>query len=207
MKPNLKLVKTGFDLKQANLPDVYVQAVELIQKTIDLDEAKQWADRTEALVAWARMYNHDDVGVAAKRLRLHAFKRMGELARQLRPTKAVPGGGRTPGPLTLLQEAGLSLHNARAAVYLSKLTKAKARRIIDKDNPLSPQTYQRRSHKESSLAHFRNLQRSPFSCRSFLREVTPKEMADSLDDDEKVRAVKQMRVLVKWCNAFIRECK
>lgn len=199
---NVVALSDGIDPKKLALPDIYTKAVMLIKDTITLDESKQWVDKSEALAAWASMYNDDQVGVAAKRLRLHAYRRMGELAQSLRPTKTIKGGGRTPGPNSLLREAGLSRHGANAAVALAKADEIEVQGLIDSDAPVSPTTFERRAYAHSGLAAFRNNQRTPFSCRIFLREVTPEQAAKKLNPLERAEAVKQLKELSRWIEQF-----
>lgn len=208
MAANTKIVSITDRLSPENvvLPAIYTKAVAMIKDTITLDESKQWVDKSEALGAWASMYRNDEVGSAAKRLRLHAYRRMGQLAQELQPTKAVRRGGRTPGPNALLRESGLSRHGADAAVALAKAPRSEVDKLIEADKPISPTTYSRRSYANSALAAFRNHQRTPFSCRVFLSEVTPKQAARKLTTSEKIEAVKQLNKLAAWIVEFERAC-
>ena len=112
------------DFGGAIVPLEYTKAVAALKRCQSIDDAKQWAGKAEALAAWAKIYKQDQAGKEARRLKLHAHRKMGELAEALRPTdvKPKPGKGRRPGAASLLQEDGLSQKYARHSLALSRAT-------------------------------------------------------------------------------------
>lgn len=206
-KSNIVPITDEVNASTVALPGVYTKAVQFIRDTVTLDEAKHWIDKSEALNAWAQMYHDDQVGDASKRLRLHAYRRMGQLAQELQPTKTIKGGGRTKGPNALLRKAGLSRHGSNAAIKLAKATDDEAHELVTAERPISPTTYERQSYDRSGLAAFRNHQRTPFSCRIFIREVTPRQATNKLGALERREAATQLKDLQKWIDEFIRLCQ
>ena len=95
-------------MTQVILPIEYGAACRAIAACRSIDESKQWGDRVDALAAWAKIYKNNEVAAEAKRLKLHAYRRMSELAEELQPCRTKPGGGYLPGPYSLLKSHGFS---------------------------------------------------------------------------------------------------
>lgn len=115
------------------VPIEYEQACADLEKCINLDEAKYWSDKADALAAWALIYRDDKAGVTARRVKLKAYDRMGALARELQPTKHLGGrrGGSTPGPAKLLHDHGLKSDQAAAALAISRAPRDKFNKALD----------------------------------------------------------------------------
>lgn len=123
------------------MPVQYEQAVRALAECLSLDEAKVWNDRAEALAAWAKIYHSEEATRKARALRLHAYRRMGELAAELRPTGSligVQGGRSAKGPLSLLMEHGLKRTQALAARRLAKTPKGEFEKLLSRRTPPSP---------------------------------------------------------------------
>lgn len=132
------------------VPVQYETAMAALAECREIDEAKIWSDKADALAAWAKIYHSDEADRQAKLLKLHAYRRMGELAKELRPSGreivACPNFGHgkgaksqaTPGPRSLLMESGLSSSQADAAVRLSKIPGPQFENLISADKIPSP---------------------------------------------------------------------
>src|ERR1700722_7297053 len=83
------------------MPVEYVEACKALAACVTIDEAKRWADKAEALAAWAKIYRSDEASVQAARLKLHAYRRMGKLAEEIRPLRHIGGQGYALGPPSL----------------------------------------------------------------------------------------------------------
>lgn len=115
------------------VPVEYETAIAALVACANLDEAKYWDNKADALAAWAKIYHSDEAERKAKMLKLHAYRRMGQLAGELRP-----GGNRQPGPMSLLMEQGLKSTQATAARKLSTLTEIQFERVMK--HPCAPTT-------------------------------------------------------------------
>ncbi len=107
------------------IPVVYTEAVKAIAACRTLDESKHWSDKADVLAAWAKIYRDDEVALEAKRLKLHAFRRMSELAEALRPQLYANKGGHRPvkfaGPVSLLREQGFTRSQCATIRAVGKL--------------------------------------------------------------------------------------
>jgi hypothetical protein len=113
------------------VPVEYETAVNALQACITLDETKYWSDKADALAAWAKIYR--------KMLKMHAFRRMGQIAGELRPRTGPTGkNGAVPGAVSLLKSTGLSKTGANAARSLAMMSASKFQKLMR--NPKSPIT-------------------------------------------------------------------
>lgn len=132
----------------AKLPVQYETAVRLLAQCETIDDARQWSIKSDALAAWASIYKNDEAGVQARKLKLHAFRRMGILAGELRPQRALGMGkgkvglGTSSGPYSLLIESGLSKTQAGQIRCLALLPKAEFDSLIDQEIPPTPNKFQ-----------------------------------------------------------------
>lgn len=194
--------------RKPHVPVQYEQAVQALAECLSLDEAKVWSAKSDALAAWAKIYRDDDVGRKARALKLHAFRRMGELAREQRPGKIIPppkgckghpGFTRLPGPKSLLEELGLKASDANACLSISKMKLERFENAINSPKPPSPNTLTRRGA-HSSITYQRL---SPlFSVRSMCRLMPPEDAARSLHQGEMALVVPLVREVIDWLDAF-----
>lgn len=168
-----------------HMPVVYEEGIRALQACIDLDDAKEWSDKADALAAWARMYHSDDFKRKAAQLKLRAYQRMGTLAMELRPQKKPGYGGAVPGPRSLLLESGLNLPQARAALTIARAPKDKVQEQFDKDRPPAPSRASLYISGRGSAAQVR-AREVLWQARSSLCCVSAVEVALFFKRDEKV---------------------
>lgn len=124
------------------VPVEYEQAVAALQQCVDLDEAKYWENKADALAAWARIYRDDEVGLKAKKLKLHAYRRMSQLAMELRPggpavRKGAQGcAGHLPGPRSLLIEHGVGPQKATDMMRIGRMPEGKFQEAVRQARPV-----------------------------------------------------------------------
>ena len=191
--------------KNFRMPLVYREAVDALKKCKHLEESRVFVDQAEALAVWARIYRHDEAGRQAKQLKLHAHRRMGQLARELAPGKVKAGGGREPGPVAKLQEYGLSRHQSDAANHLAKMGKRDFNKLIKQDSPPAPTSVTRRFRQPGTTTQWellRQSQRNPFACKGFIEKNNPTKLARSLNKGEVDFARKIALQLIDWLDEF-----
>ena len=189
------------------VPIIYTKAVQALAECRDIDEANTFNNAAEALAAWAKIYKDDVAGREARQLKLHAYRRMGKLARQLYPNRGKKGGGRRPGPVAKLQEHGLSRHGANAANHLAKMGETDFETVVGQDRPPAPTSVERRIRQPGQLTKWKALQqkeRTPFAAVTFTRTNDPTALAGSLDRDDVHAARQSTEALIRWLTAFNR---
>jgi hypothetical protein len=154
------------------VPVEYETAVKSLAACLSLDETRYWDAKADALAAWAKIYRDDDVGRKAKMLKLHAYRRMGQLAAELRP-HVVTEKGRSPGPKSLLIESGMTSTAAEAATALSRMTDHKFSKALKE--PKAPITIVRLTNAANPI--YTKFAHAAQNVRSITRQHTAAEMA------------------------------
>ena len=188
-----------------HMPVSYQKAVAELKRCKTLDGAKYFDNAAEALAVWASIYRNNEAGRQAKQLRLHAHRRMGQLARELAPGKPKKGGGRYPGPSAKLQEYGLSHHQANAATHLAKLGKRDFNKLVKQKSPPAPTSVTRRYRQPGTTTQWellRQSQRNPFACYGFVQKNDPIEIAKALNKGEVDFARTITIALIEWLDRF-----
>ncbi len=127
--------------KTAPLPQNYVEAKRAIAECERLDECADWADKAAAIASYARQADDLELEICARRIRLRAFRRCGELLK----TFDARGGDRGK-PVSALdfarhsravvaRDAGLSEHKARAAVNIANIPAADFEAAVESNRP------------------------------------------------------------------------
>lgn len=195
------------------VPVEYESAVKALQSCITLDEAKYWGEKADALAAWAKIYRNDQVGIEARRLKLHAFRRMGELAQELRPPKlgavkgAPQGSGTPPGSPSLLVKHGLRIDQANACSAIAKVPRREFEEIVALPKPPAPATFLYKFADRNTSDSWRILTgvhggNSLTGFRSWLRGKEPKLLARALRKDEAQKARETVEEIVDWLDEF-----
>ncbi len=112
-------MKTQLPVKKPRAPMLPAEidaAVKAIEACMTFDETKYWADKAEALAAWAKIYHDDLILRKARKLKLHALRQMGSVAGREQPRK-----GRNPGPKAWLVAKGMTPKQANVARALAMM--------------------------------------------------------------------------------------
>lgn len=186
------------------VPVEYETAVKALAECITLDETKYWSDKADALAAWAKIYRSPDVMLKAKRLKLHAYRRMGEIAGELRPRKLRRGNGEGtgayPGPVSLLIDQGLTRTQAQAARRVASLPERQFNKEMKE--PRAPSTVAYSMLKVNPT--WQMLSHYGMSLRAWCRSNDAKEAARKLDDKQ-IETARQMATdLTEWFDDFER---
>ncbi len=192
-------------ISTASVPIKYDVAIKALASCRSIDDAKLYADKSDALAAWAKIYKDDRVKVEAKRLKLHAYRRMGILAHEIRPQKFGSAGGRgsPAGPRSLLIESGLSCHEAQAATSIKKVPMKQFRQAVQSVNPPSPRAFiasrAKTSASQKILVRGGN---GLAAIRGMCRNNDPKELARGLSVSEAIHAKGIVIEIIEWMDTF-----
>lgn len=183
------------------VPVAYENAVKALAECISLDEAKYWDNKADALAAWAKIYRDGKALRQAKQLKLHAFRRMGQIAGELKPITNGKGG-RQPGSMALLRDSGLNHNQAIASRRLANITERRFNKILDRPYVQSPSTIvQDLWVRDDAYADFVRVAQS---FRSVLRRVTPASVATVVKGNDRYLATSRELVveITDWLDAF-----
>ncbi len=183
------------------VPLEYEAAVRSLSQCTTLDESKYWRDKADALAAWAKIHHSNEILRKAKALKLHAFRRMGELSAELNPRKPVKNGrGSIPGsgPRSLLKRHGLSEAEADAARMLAQMPEKRFEKLLKR--PIAPTTL--RYLRQADEAGWHEIARTAMSLRSVFRRHTPAQAVLMLSVEQRMHAREMMIELTEWLDEF-----
>ena len=121
------------------LPVEYHAAIKAIAACKNIDDAKYWDNKADALAAWAKIYADDQVAREARSLKLHAYRRIGILAGELRQWRpAGRGNGSVGGARSILIENGFSTTNAGLITKIASADENRFNEIANSEKPPSP---------------------------------------------------------------------
>jgi hypothetical protein len=188
------------------VPIEYEQACTSLAACLTIDDAKYWSDKSDALAAWAKIYHDDQASTDARRVKLKAYRRMGELARELRPT-------RKPSANKLLREHGIDQHHARVALSLSLAPEKEFSKVVERAPGLHKAALQfrglgARAGKTVStdawvwLASGKINGGSLYSVRTAFRQRAARDIAAQISQGEVKVARELVREIVDWLEEF-----
>ena len=177
------------------IPVEYETAVRALGECVTLDETKYWSDKADALAAWAKIYHSGEALRKAKQLKMHAFRRMGQLAGELRPLINT-NRGRAPGAVKALRSAGLTQNQATAARRLAVLPDKNFNQLLK--SPKAPSSIvQDLWQCDESWSGF---MKTAMSFRSALKRYTPASIASVCKtNDRHLQTARQLIVdITEW---------
>ena len=187
------------------LPVIYADACKALAICTTIDEAKYFSDKAEALAAWARIYKSNQAATEARRLKLHAFRRMSQLSGELRPMSNRPGGARAPGPVSLLMEHGITNNTAKVIRAVGSISKATFNSLlVSKRIPTPREIYMSKNGGSACWLKFKTGNGSPMSARTFARNNPAESLARGMEIDEAKAARALCEELIEWLEEMVK---
>ena len=123
-------------IANARLPKTYETAKAALAECTQIDECKDWADKAEAMAAYARMSEDDALRKMANKVKAQAIRRCGELLKQYdgRGNNQHKVGGR-PIQRAAASDAGMSEHQQKQAVRVASVPEEVFTAQVESDNP------------------------------------------------------------------------
>jgi hypothetical protein len=186
------------------VPIEYEVAVKALISCQTIDEAKYFSDKSDALAAWAKIYRDPQVENEARKLKLVAYRRMGELANEIQPrTRIKNSAGRCvygPGPRSLLLERGLNRSQSEAAMRLANTPVEQFQSLVRQPSPPGP-IYA--CNMLRPLGRDVTVVRTAIShLWSTCQKVTPSECARGYRPEDLKRLRANVIGLIEWLDAF-----
>lgn len=183
-------------------PIQYEQACHAIVACIHIDEAQAWANKADALAAWAKMYGDDRVSTEARRLKLHAYRRMAQLAEELLPGWAESRGISSPrvSSLVVLKDQGLTHGIASTVQRIGRVSESKFAKAVESEKPPTPGTL---VHIESAASpEWARIKRAMSVLQTICNHHRPEPLAKSLIPQDRDRAKICTANLLAWLRRF-----
>jgi hypothetical protein len=118
------------------VPEEYTEACKLLAECREIDEAKYWSDKASALAAWAKIFHSTRVAREARLLKLHAYRRMAELAKDVKKAKGTA-------PAKVLAAHGLKSWEANEVMAVGRATPEKFKEATEAAVPPAPSYFKR----------------------------------------------------------------
>ena len=168
------------------VPVEFEAACKALAACREIDEAKYWSDKASALAAWAKIYHSTKVTREARLLKLHAYRRMAELAADIK------GRGRKGRVRDILVEEGLSKTEARQAEGVGRASKEDFERAVASERPPAPWAFTR----GADVAELKPLR----SMHTLVSHVEPHRIAVLIDAKARETFVRMIGEIVDWCD-------
>lgn len=181
--------------RKAVMPIQYEEACKAIATCVELDEAKHWSDKADALAAWAKMYQDDRVSLEARRLKLHAYRRMSALADEIDPKR----------PIGSLRNAGLSQAQAQTARAVGNVSQRLFDKAVAAKVPPTPGTLT--TVLAAPCPEWRRVARALGVFIAISKHNPAGTLAKSLPPDQVSRARRMIAEMREWASRFDRACQ
>jgi hypothetical protein len=129
-------------VRNARLPELYQNAKLTISECARIDECQDWANKMEALASYARQAADEELRKMADRIQARAIKRCGDLLREIesRPMANLKqfrkeGNHPSVSRTQAARDAGLSEHQQKTAIRVSRIPDDEFQEAIESDNP------------------------------------------------------------------------
>lgn len=122
----------------ARLPETYQAARTALEKSLRIDECKDWADKAAAMASYAKQAEDTELEKTAVRIRARAIRRCGELLKEFKAAEGRPSksGGSDPHfRHEAAKEAGLSRDQKRTAVRVANVPEGAFEEQVESDDP------------------------------------------------------------------------
>jgi hypothetical protein len=127
---------TNADIARARFPATYEQAKTALASCDNVDECLDWANKAEALAAYAKMADDDTLRTLADRIQARAIRRMGELLKEFDGKgNNQHGVGAHTTQREIAESAGISKHQQVQAVRVANVPVAHFEAAIESDQP------------------------------------------------------------------------
>lgn len=165
-------------------PPEYDQALRALDACVTIDDAKFWSDKASALAAWAKIYHSRDIDRKAKILKLHAYRRMAELAQEIQKQD---GKGRIR---TILENQGLSVTEARQIDGVGRAPRMDFERAVSANRPPAPWVFSR----GADVAELKPLR----SMHTLVGHIEPARIASLIDKQARDAFREMIAEISEW---------
>lgn len=184
--------------RPARPPVQYQAALQALVACQSIDEATEWESVADAMAAWAKVYADDRVATEARRLKLHAYRRIGKLAEQLAKDKPSRDalGRQSRGAQHELTMRGFNRSRSMAVQRISKLPEAQFREVVGRDRPPAPSTL---AHVQLARApKWRGVTHTLGGLLSKMRKVSVADAVKDMSKADRATAERQAREACTW---------
>lgn len=175
------------------LPVEFEEAVNSLIECRQIQDAKYWSDKASALAAWAKIYHSHKVEREAKLLKLHAYRKMAELTKEIKKANGTA-------PRKTLEGVGFTKWEANEVMAVGRASQKAFDNALSQERPPSPSSFKRYSE---------NLEAGLFSSMrafyTFCSRVPASEVADRVDAKDRTAVKRMLDRISEWCDELDQE--
>lgn len=177
------------------LPVEFETACQALIACQTIDDAKYWNAKAEALAAWAKIYHSDRALREAKKLKLHAYRKMSELAAELAKKDPRPKSGPNAGlgSSKVLEAYGFTKSEALHIRAVGRAKQEDFDRAVNSSKPPAPSAFKVRS--DSIGIETLNAMNT---FRRFCSRVNAADIAQALPTEDRVQTKRAIVVITEW---------
>jgi hypothetical protein len=171
-------------------PVEFTEACKLLAECRSIDEAKYWSDKSDALAAWAKIYHSTRIAREARLLKIHAFRRMAELAKELKKSKGTA-------PMTTLRANGLTKTTANEVMAVGRASKEKFEEAINREIPPAPSYFKR-----SAVSFGGSISKAMAAMHYFATRIDARETAGQVPPKDRKYYRRTTGEIIEWLEEF-----
>ena len=203
------------NISSASFPDNYESAKRALSVCVSIDECKTWADKSAALATYAKEARDESLLIMAKRIRLRAYRRIGELLDEIAlPARSEKDKRRRSGQELrerAAEAAGIGTTQASVAVGVARVATYAFESEVESSAPPTPQRLvlkysQRKTLKSDEPEVFRDLRNALMWLEKVMRGRNPRRLAEEalLGTNAHSQSLLKRLVLdaIEWLDAF-----
>ncbi|MHC4687782.1 MAG: hypothetical protein ACYTEW_26270 [Planctomycetota bacterium] len=201
------------DVRQAKLPDTYLQAKRALQECSRIDECMDWADKAHALASYAKQAKDETLERLANRIKARAIRRCGELLKQIdaRGAHRKKGGGVPFSRTKAAANAGLSERQRKTATRVANVSDDKFESMMESEKSVTVTeiaeagtakqqhhpSFPKATHLLGTLSRFAD----------FCSMNDAADVAEAVMEHETEKAKKWVTVIDQWLDVFVTNLK
>lgn len=175
------------------VPMEFEEAVNSLIQCRQIEDAKYWADKASALAAWAKIYHSQKVEREAKLLKLHAYRRMAELAKEIKKANGTA-------PAKTLQGHGFTKWEADEVLAVGRASQERFEAALAADKPPAPSVF--RKYSDNLEAGLFSSMRSFYT---FCSNVPATTLAARVEAKDRTAVKRLITRIAEWCDELDQE--
>lgn len=195
-------------VSKTDFPANYQAAKTALKVCIDIDECKDWENKTTAMAVYAKQIRDPEMEAMAKKIKLQAMVRLGEILLTFPPT---PTRGNRDGTRNVVAASkGISIADACRYAAMARVEKKIRDPLIEAKVPIHPRVLTSMGRVGFSSGHSTSSAYKAIISKeqkgslgmfvTFISRLDPKEYAHLLRKDEAKILRKHFAKIQEWCD-------
>lgn len=177
------------------LPYEYEEAISALAACTQIDEAKYWDNKADVLAAWSKIYHSEEIMRKARVLKLHAYKRMAVLAKQINSDT----------PAKFLKEQGFTAKEAQNIRAVGRSSDEDFNRAVSSKHVPTPSAFNSNKNKSPGGTTEYGSMTSLKNFHYFCTRVDAAHAAHAVSDKDKIYWRRIASQANEWLTGFLED--